>query len=167
MFFFFVMMCCFRERPSSRRGVLKAQKEDPDDAREKQDMILSLTHSLFFFDLLFLVSKVCCSEMKISNWKFLKEETLESVFFSLFYRRYTSACYVINTFTTTTTRTHMIEDTNFASGVFYAVLASIFFGSFAVPIKTKAIVKANVDPVAVMLFVAHLSLSLTKTLSLF
>lgn len=44
----------------------------------------------------------------------------------------------------------MIEDSsnNFASGVFYAVLASIFFGSFAVPIKTKAIVKANVDPVA-------------------
>jgi hypothetical protein len=61
----------------------------------------------------------------------------------------------------------MIEDTtHFASGVFYAVLASIFFGSFAVPIKTKAIVKANVDPVAVMLFVAHLSLSLTNALSL-
>lgn len=59
----------------------------------------------------------------------------------------------------------MIEDTNFASGVFYAVLASIFFGSFAVPIKTKAIVKANVDPVAVMLFVAHLSLSDKRSLS--
>jgi hypothetical protein len=54
----------------------------------------------------------------------------------------------------------MIEETHFASGVFYAVLASIFFGSFAVPMKTKAIVKANVDPVAVLLFVAHLSLSL-------
>ena len=54
----------------------------------------------------------------------------------------------------------MIEDSNnnFASGVFYAVLASFFFGSLAVPIKTKAIVKANVDPVAVMLFVVHLSL---------
>ena len=61
----------------------------------------------------------------------------------------------------------MIEETHFASGVFYAVLASIFFGSFAVPIKTKAIVRANVDPVAVLLFfVAHLSLSLTKTRSL-
>ena len=52
------------------------------------------------------------------------------------------------------------DSTNFASGVFYAILASIFFGSFAVPIKTRAIVKANVDPVAVLLFVAHLSLSL-------
>ena len=41
------------------------------------------------------------------------------------------------------------DSTNFASGVFYAILASIFFGSFAVPIKTRAIVKANVDPVAV------------------
>ncbi|CAL6312118.1 unnamed protein product [Bathycoccus prasinos] len=40
------------------------------------------------------------------------------------------------------------KDSNFASGVFYAVLASLFFGSFAVPIKTRAIVKANVDPVA-------------------
>ena len=60
----------------------------------------------------------------------------------------------------------MIEATHFASGVFYAVLASIFFGSFAVPMKTKAIVNANVDPVAVLLFVAHLSLSLTKTRSL-
>ena len=60
----------------------------------------------------------------------------------------------------------MIEETHFASGVFYAVLASIFFGSFAVPIKTKVIVRANVDPVAVLLFVAHLSLSLTKTRSL-
>tara|TARA_B110000003_G_scaffold197885_1_gene196553 strand:+ start:72 stop:263 length:192 start_codon:yes stop_codon:yes gene_type:complete len=58
------------------------------------------------------------------------------------------------------------KESNFASGVFYAVLASLFFGSFAVPIKTKAIVKANVDPVAVMLFVAHLSLSLTNALSL-
>ena len=92
-----------------------------------------------------------------------KKETLESVFFSLFSRRYAKTrCYVIHTFTATATRTRMmIEDTHFAaSGVFYAVLASIFFGSFAVPIKTKAIVKANVDPVAVMLFVAHLSLSL-------
>ena len=94
-----------------------------------------------------------------------KKETLEkSVFFSLFSRRYAKTrCYVIHTFTATaSTRTRMmIEDTHFAaSGVFYAVLASIFFGSFAVPIKTKAIVKANVDPVAVMLFVAHLSLSL-------
>jgi hypothetical protein len=61
----------------------------------------------------------------------------------------------------------MIEETHFASGVFYAVLASIFFGSFAVPIKTKAIVKANVDPVAVLLFVAHLSLSDKNALSLF
>jgi hypothetical protein len=53
----------------------------------------------------------------------------------------------------------MIEETHFASGVFYAVLASIFFGSFAVPIKTKAIVKANVDPVAVLLL-SRISLSL-------
>jgi hypothetical protein len=59
----------------------------------------------------------------------------------------------------------MIEETHFASGVFYAVLASIFFGSFAVPIKTKAIVKANVDPVAVLLL-SRISLSLTKTRSL-
>jgi|TARA_B100001142_G_scaffold146810_1_gene147785 hypothetical protein len=58
------------------------------------------------------------------------------------------------------------KESNFASGVFYAVLASLFFGSFAVPIKTKAIVKANVDPVAVRLIV-HLSSLLTKTLSLF
>ena len=47
-------------------------------------MILSLTHSLFFFDLLRLVSKVCCSEMKISNWKFLKRRnTRECFLFSL------------------------------------------------------------------------------------
>ena len=105
--------------------------------------------------------------MKDSNWKIPQRKKHSRVFSFLSSIVDTRArCYVINTFTTTTTRTHMIEDTNFASGVFYAVLASIFFGSFAVPIKTKAIVKANVDPVAVMLFVAHLSLSLTNALSL-
>ena len=36
-----------------------------------------------------------------------------------------------------------------AGGYFCALLASVFFGSFAVPIKTPAIVRANVDPVAV------------------
>ena len=34
-------------------------------------------------------------------------------------------------------------------GYFCALLATVFFGSFAVPIKTPAIVRANVDPVAV------------------
>lgn len=41
------------------------------------------------------------------------------------------------------------SNNEFASGAFYAFLASIFFGSFAVPIKTKSIVRAKVDPVAV------------------
>ena len=43
----------------------------------------------------------------------------------------------------------MDANNEFASGAFYAFLASIFFGSFAVPIKTKSIVRAKVDPVAV------------------
>ena len=59
-FFFFSCIVCFRERTtinSSRRGVLKAQKADPEDASEKRDMILSLSLSLslFFFDLLCLL----------------------------------------------------------------------------------------------------------------
>ena len=149
------------------RSIKSAKRRSRRYERKARHDTLSL--SLFFFDLLrLLVSKVFVvfwnEDFELENSS--KKETLESVFFSLFYRRYTSACYVINTFTTTTTRTYMIEDTNFASGVFYAVLASIFFGSFAVPIKTKAIVKANVDPVAVSLIV-HLSSLFWQTLSLF
>ena len=66
----------------------------------------------------------------------------------------------------------MDANNEFASGAFYAFLASIFFGSFAVPIKTKSIVRAKVDPVAVrvlnlsLLYITdRLSLSLINSFS--
>tara|TARA_B110000483_G_scaffold238326_1_gene314759 strand:- start:502 stop:828 length:327 start_codon:yes stop_codon:yes gene_type:complete len=100
--------------------------------------------------------------MKISNWKFLKENTRVFSF-----RRYHQNSARALRDKHLLLLVHMIDkDSNFASGVFYAVLASLFFGSFAVPIKTRAIVKANVDPVAVMHFVVvHLS-SLINIISL-
>ena len=45
--------------------------------------------------------------------------------------------------------TTLFDDDGVAGGYFCALLATVFFGSFAVPIKTPAIVRANVDPVAV------------------
>ena len=45
--------------------------------------------------------------------------------------------------------TTLFDDDARVAGYVSALLASVFFGSFAVPIKTPAIVRANVDPVAV------------------
>jgi hypothetical protein len=47
------------------------------------------------------------------------------------------------------------ENDNLVNGAFFAVLAAIFFGTFAVPMKQKQVLKAKVDPVAVRFFSRH------------